>query len=74
MDPKNFLTYLAVKHRGDWDMILKNITALTEEDLMCAEYPIELPCNVLTILDKRYPNPLRNITKPPFVLFYYGKL
>ena len=71
---KNVLSYLAVKHQGDWDMILKNVTALSEEDRMCSDYPIELPCKTLTILDRRYPNPLRNIVKPPFVLFYYGDI
>lgn len=30
--------------------------------------------NVITILDENYPDKLRNIEKPPFVLFYKGNL
>ena len=75
MDGHKILTYLAIKFHGDWDEIYKSIKERQE-------YPIEemekvvssIKCKAVTILDDDYPQWLKNIYKPPFVLFYYGDL
>ena len=74
MEAKKVIIYLAIKHQGDWAKILDNIKNLTEEDAINSEYPLNLKCEAITILDKEYPESLKQIYRPPFVLFYYGDI
>ena len=74
METRQFIIYLAVKHGGNWDEIYKNIVDFKEEDRLAIDYPLNLDCKALTIIDEEYPRWLKEIYKPPFVLFYYGDL
>ena len=73
MNKRNYLINLAVKYRGNWDAIL---TALQNYEL-CDDEEIEktcasLNCETITLLDDDYPEHLKRIRMPPFVLFYKG--
>ena len=71
---KKLLTFLAIKHHGNWDKILASIKNPTEEDWAMSEYPRKTSYKSITILDEEYPNQLRQIYRPPFVLFYKGDI
>lgn len=75
IDGRNVLIYLAIKYKGDWDKIflsIKDRESIDEEELKKAVSSVK--CKTVTILDKDYPAQLKEIYKPPFVLFYYGDL
>ena len=70
------LIYLAVKYKGDYEqmlnaMILKDVDIPYEEVMRVYK---SLPCKAMTYLDYDYPERLKRIKKPPFVLFYYGDI
>lgn len=72
---RRVLIYLALLYKGIWDDIYKHIVArlpVTDEDLEGLESKYK--CKVVTILDDEYPQALKEIYKPPFVLFYYGDI
>lgn len=61
---------LAIEDYGDWNKIYEDVK--NKRDL---EKDIDLSkVDAITILDTEYPSILRNIYKPPFVLFYKGSL
>lgn len=71
---KNLLIATALKYEGDWDKIYKAISGreeIEEEYLLKAQ---QLKCKTVTLLDAEYPEQLREVFKPPFVLFYYGDI
>ena len=75
-DSRKLLIYLAVKFKGDYEqmlnaMLLKDTDVPFEEVLKVCE---SLPCKAMTLLDYDYPERLRRIKRPPFVLFYYGDI
>lgn len=75
-DSRKLLIYLAVKYKGDYEqmldaMILKDVEAPFEEVMKVYN---SLPCKAITYLDYDYPERLKQIKKPPFVLFYYGDI
>jgi len=70
MRARQILIALAIKHKGDWGGFYQDIvnkTEPTEEELAKAEN-----VEAITLLDDEYPNCLKEIVKPPFVLFYKG--
>jgi len=72
---EEILVYLSIIHKGDWNKIYKDILdkkPISKEEIK--EKIKELDVSYITILDKRYPNCLKSIFKPPFVLFYKGNL
>ncbi|MBE6143022.1 MAG: DNA-protecting protein DprA [Erysipelotrichaceae bacterium] len=72
-DARKKIIYYALKYKGDWDEIFNAITRKEEYDEEFVNK--ELKNNkwkLVTVLDKEYPQKLKNIMKPPFVLFYYG--
>lgn len=72
---KEKLIYYALKYKGDWDQIMQAIHEGEDVPLRSIERINKvLKCKCVTILDDEYPYQLRNIYKPPFVLFYYGDL
>lgn len=75
-DSRILLTYLAVKFKGDFDLILNSISNRDiDVDYQEAIKVYEsLKCKVTTLLDYDYPKRLKQIFKPPFVLFYYGDI
>ena len=75
MKPRENLLYLALKYKGDWDLIYKHLSNHLEFDEKEAEKVIkDVNSNYLTILDEDYPAILKETYKPPFVLFYHGDL
>lgn len=75
LKPREMVCYLAIKHNGDWNKIYEGIQikTLPEESVMI-EALKTLKSNYITILDDEYPQQLRQVYKPPFVLFYYGNI
>jgi len=72
---RDIIIYLAIKYRGQWNEIYAAIKAkeLVDEPTVMAALA-SLKCLVVTILDEAYPESLKKIYKPPFVLFYYGDM
>ena len=75
-DSRMLLIYLAVKYKGDYDqmlnaIILKDFDVPYQEALKVYK---SLPCKVMTYLDYDYPTRLKQIQRPPLVLFYYGDI
>lgn len=69
------LAYLAIKYKGDWDLIYNAIiTKEMYERSVIDEEISKLKCKFVTALDNDYPFQLKNIYKAPFVLFYYGDI
>jgi DNA processing protein len=69
---KDVLVYLAVKYNGDWNAIYKAIKdkeLVDEHNIMSTVREAYEKYTVTTIIDDRYPNSLKKIYKPPFVLF-----
>ena len=77
MDSRKILIYLALKYKGDWDSIYHDIsnhaTLDINEDLVDVALS-KMTSNAVTILDSEYPDTLKNIYRPPFVLFYHGNI
>lgn len=75
-DSRLLLIYLAVKYQGDIDKIMTELylrnTNVPYEDALKAYK--SLPCKTLTFLDYDYPQKLKEVKKPPIVLFYYGDI
>ena len=75
MDSRKILITLAVIHEGNWEAIYNALHLSDYPD----EYLVEsvckkIDCGVLTILDSDYPCYLREMYRPPFVLFYHGDI
>lgn len=72
---RDIIIYLALKYHGDWNAIyqaIKQKELVNEEDVHLQLKPLK--SSVVTIIDEQYPEALKKIYKPPFVLFYYGDL
>ena len=75
-DSRVLLVYLAVKYQGDFEKVMtallaKEISVDYEEALKIYR---TLPCQVMTYLDYDYPARLKQVHRPPVVLFYYGDI
>ena len=74
-DGRYLLIHFAVKYQGDYDKITVALRT-------CEDVPFEeafatfksLKCKCLTMLDYDYPLKLKQVFKPPYVLFYYGDI
>lgn len=69
MEAKEILAKTCVGNGGDWNKTcqsLKDRHYLTDEISVLGDF--------ITILDKEYPDRLKQVYKPPFVLFYKGNL
>lgn len=76
MNGRDILIYLSIKHNGDWSKIYNDI--VNRENNFTEDMVItclnSLQSKAVTILDEDYPQILKQIFHPPFVLFYYGDL
>lgn len=67
--------YYSLKYEGDFQKIYK---ALLSKEVVDEELKYELfkkvKCKYTTIFSDDYPESLKNINCPPFVLYYYGDL
>jgi DNA processing protein len=72
---KDIIVYLAVKYQGDWNKIYDAIKRkeLVDEQLVL-DTVSKIKSKYATIVDEDYPESLKKIYKPPFVLFYNGNL
>ena len=73
MNSREILLYYSLKFSGDWDSIHQAIEAKEELDEKEARKLIETNnSDYITILDYEYPESLKRMPKPPFVLYYHG--
>lgn len=75
MTSRDILIGLAIKFKGDWEKIYNFVHThepFDEEELKS----LIKRCNskAITILDDAYPETLKTIYRPPFVLFYHGNI
>jgi len=69
------LVYLALIHKGNWDKIYSDISNKIPVDKKDMEEKLKnSECNYISILNPKYPFSLKQIYKPPFVLFYKGDI
>ena len=74
MKARDTLVAVALKYRGDWDRMMKSINEQEKIEREYINQVAKLKCQVTTIFDGDYPQQLKNVHKPPLVLFYYGNL
>ena len=74
MEPRKRLIALSIKYGGDFNKILKAVHDVEAIEDCYIESAQNLKCKVITYLDLNYPSHLKNIFKPPLVLFYYGDI
>lgn len=72
---RSILVYFSVKYNGNWKDIYQAITSkeqidFNEKNIVYQKYKDQ----VLTIIDSEYPEKLKNVYCPPFVLFYKGDI
>lgn len=72
---RNVLACISIQEEGNWYRIYRRVT---EEDFPSdkeiEEALSKIKCNFITLVDEDYPLELKYISKPPFVIFYYGDL
>ena len=69
------LLCLSLKYKGNWDEIyqaIRNKKRITEEEGRDLLASYKSDAKVVVITDPDYPEALKKIYRPPFVLFYYG--
>ena len=67
---RNLLAYLAVKYSQNWDDIFTAIKAKEDVSYETIEATINtLKGEYITIIDDNYPEELKRIFRPPFVIF-----
>jgi DNA processing protein len=69
---RDIIVYLAIKYNGDWNKIYEAIKAKELVDEPTVVSTIAEAVNkykILTIIDNDYPESMKKIYKPPFVLF-----
>ncbi|MBE6124261.1 MAG: DNA-protecting protein DprA [Erysipelotrichaceae bacterium] len=70
---EEIIVYFAVKYKGDWESIYQAISKKERVDMDEVKKTVaSLKTKWVTIISKDYPNSLKQIPKPPFVLFYKG--
>ncbi|EHQ46780.1 hypothetical protein LA327_10550 [Thomasclavelia ramosa] len=74
-DMKKVLYYFALKYNGNFGEIYLSLATREKFDIdefMRLKKDVHYPH--VTILDDKYPNDLKSVECPPFVLFYEGNL
>ena len=75
MDSREILVYLSLKYDGDWDKIYSDISSKVEHDEEEVKKAVsKIKSNYIILSDDEYPDSLKQMYKPPFVLFYYGDI
>lgn len=75
MKAREILIYLSLKHKGDWKKITDTVKEKKPIDSKEAEEEVrKLDWDCITLLDKEYPESLKNFCQPPYVLYYKGNL
>jgi DNA processing protein len=72
---RDIIIYLAVNYKGEWNAIYQAIKQKEiVDDTLVGQTIQGIKSSVITIIDEQYPEALKKIYKPPFVLFYYGDI
>lgn len=72
---RKILAYLSIIYEGDWNKIYQSIIDKEQIDQNKMNIVLsELKVDYITIIDNNYPESLKHIYKPPFVIFYKGNL
>ncbi len=72
---REVLLTLSYSKKGDWDKIYSHIKdKIPLDENLKNEAFKNTHSNYVTIVDEDYPKALKQIHKPPFVLYYYGNL
>jgi DNA processing protein len=75
MRAKELLLYVSHTYGGEWDEIYNCIKEKRPFDSETVdEYASNYPGNFVTIVDESYPAQVKNISEPPFVLYYRGDI
>lgn len=56
----------SIQYKGDWQSIAKALAEKTEIK------PVKVNCSYVTIVDEAYPDKLKQLRFPPWILFYEG--
>lgn len=72
---REMLIYFSIISNGDANEIIRHISEKTPIDEKAARKVIsQIRSKTLTLLDKDYPERLKQIALPPIVLYYYGDI
>lgn len=71
---RDTLIAIAIKYEGNWDNMFNAMVKREAVEAIYYEKVARLKCNVVTMIDANYPQQLKEVHKPPLVLFYYGDL
>lgn len=75
LSPREILFALSYQNKGEWKKILQDLKEkkpLSKEDI---DYCHRACRNTyLSLLDEEYPSYFKEITHPPFLLYYYGNI
>ena len=72
---REILLYFSVKYLGDWEKIYNAIENKEDVDFnLLNKITEEYKGKYFAIVDKEYPNKLKMIDRPPFVIFYKGNI
>ena len=75
IETKHILAYLAITEKGDWNRIFQRLNSKVPVDSNEVERALnKMKCSYVTLVDEEYPQCLKGIYHPPFVLFYYGNV
>lgn len=74
MEGRKVLLALAIKFGNNWDEIYKCVKEKVRVEDEFNEQAENSDANYLALVDKEYPKGLRDIYKPPFVVYYEGDL
>ncbi len=72
---EDILLYLSLKYDGNFEKIYKaimNKEEINQEEL--DDYKQKMKCKYTTLVSANYPEALKSIACPPFVIYYYGDL
>ena len=69
------LLYFALRYNGDFDRIYSSLRPKEKFDVdEFMKLKKDIQYRYITLLDDKYPNYLKSVNSPPFVLFYEGNL
>ena len=72
---EEILLYFSLKYQGDFDKIFKALEQKEKVDLNLKEQLFKtLKSRYTTLISDDYPESLKQINCPPFVLYYHGNL
>lgn len=72
---RKIILYFALKYNGDYKKIYQAIKDKEVVDIKDIEnIESKINCKYITLIDSNYPQCLKTIGTPPFILFYYGDI